>query len=763
MSDAATETPSTDSRILPFLPMLYVAWADGDLESDEIGEIRSRLSSAEGLESPCRRYLESWLDAARPPSARDLRTLLSTLRVSADRLSSDEKLSLVDLGVELARANGHEVGMPERVALQEIGQVLGLGKAEISPRLFAEDRPRSEVSEPEAAFDVGAMTRLLDGEYRDLRVELRALLSGDRFAYVYGLDRHAYRDRVLEWCRILADNGVGALAYPADLGGRDDMGAAIAAAEVIGLHDLSLFVKYGVQFGLFAGSVYQLGTGKHHRRYLPGALSLELPGCFAMTETDHGSNVAEVETVARYDREAREFILHTPHGGARKDYIGNAARHGRIATVFAQLEIGGESHGVHAFLVPVRGENGEPLPGVYIEDCGEKLGLNGVDNGRLGFDRVRVPLENLLDRFAQVAPDGSYSSPIASPSKRFFTMLGTLVGGRVTVACVSLSAAKSALAIAVRYGARRRQFGPPGEAEVVILDYLTHQRRLMPRLAATYALDFALWHLKKAYAESSVDDRRAVEALAAGLKALATWHATETIQTCREACGGSGYLALNRFASLKADSDVFTTFEGDNTVLLQLLAKGLLSGFKKQFEAMDVFAVLRFLAGRAAEVMGEYVSKHVVDEDRLRGREFQVEALRFREDHLLGALARRLKRRIDGGMDGFHALIDCQDHVVATAKAHVERVVAERFAMAIEEVDDERLAAILATLRDLYALWRIEADRAFFLEHGYFDSPTAKAVRNLVNRLCREVRGQAVPLVDAFGIPDAVLGAPIAV
>jgi acyl-CoA oxidase len=438
--------------------MLYVAWADGDLEPAEIDEIRSRLAEAD-LEDGCRHDLERWLDASRPPSAQDLRTLLTAIRTAAGDLSGDAKLSLVDLGVELARRQGHDVAMPERVALQEIGQVLGLEKTEISSRLLAEKRPKPAPAKPEPAFDVGALTRLLDDGYRELKDDLRGLLSEERFAYVYGLDRDAYRDQVLAWCKVLAEHGVGALAFPAEHGGHDDMGAAIAAAEVLGCHDLSLFVKFGVQFGLFAGSVYQLGTEKHHRRYLADTLSLALPGCFAMTETDHGSNVADVETVARYDRETREFEIETPHPGARKDYIGNAARHGRAATVFAQLEIGGESYGVHAFLVPIRCEDGEPLPGVFVEDCGEKMGLNGVDNGRLGFDRVRVPLDNLLDRFAQVSPGGDYSSAIAGPSKRFFTMLGTLVGGRVTVACVSVSAAKSALAIAVRYGARRRQFG----------------------------------------------------------------------------------------------------------------------------------------------------------------------------------------------------------------------------------------------------------------------------------------------------------------
>ena len=118
----------------------------------------------------------------------------------------------------------------------------------------------------------------------------------------------------------------------------------------------------------------------------------------------------------------------------------------------------GEGRGVHAFVVPIRDESGAPAAGVRIEDDGLKLGLNGVDNGRLWFDGVRVPREALLNRFADVAEDGTYSSAIENPNRRFFTMLGTLVQGRVCVGGAGINAAKVALAIAVRYGVRRRQF-----------------------------------------------------------------------------------------------------------------------------------------------------------------------------------------------------------------------------------------------------------------------------------------------------------------
>lgn len=753
-----------DPRLLAYLPMLYVAWADGDLSADEIESICTKVTAALDSETTCRDLLGSWLDPVRPPSARELQSLLVTIRRAARSLDARQKRSLSELGLALAAAGGQRPSAAERQALAELEQALGLAGEDVTRDLLVPRRPLPAPSEPEPGFDVGALARLLEGSHHELRQRIKEILVRPDFRYEYGLDTAAYREQVLARCRLLAAEGLGTLSFPEAYGGAGDVGAFVAAFETLAHHDLSLLTKFGVQFGLFGGSILELGNPEHHRRYLPGIGTLELPGCFAMTETGHGSNVADLETEARYDAATEEFIIHTPHAGARKDYIGNAALHGRLATVFAQLVIDDHSHGVHALLVPIREQDGSPCSGVSIEDCGEKLGLNGVDNGRIGFDQVRVPRQNLLDRFAQVAADGTYSSPIASSSRRFFTMLGTLVGGRVSVALAGLAASKSALAIAVRYGARRRQFGPVGEAETVLLDYLTHQQRLLPRLATTYALNFALHQLAADYAASSDDDRRQVEAMAAALKAYATWHATDTIQACREACGGQGYLAANRFAPLKADSDVFTTFEGDNTVLMQLVAKGLLTGYRRQFGEMKLLGLVRFLAGQAATAVAELnpIVTRMTDEAHLRDREFQLGAFGWREEHLLGTLARRLKKRIDAGQDAFNALIEVQDHAVELARAHTERVVLERFSAVVTGTTDEELARTLGTLCDLYALHRIEADRGWFLEHGYLEASKAKAIRKLVNRLCREVRPQALPLVEAFDIPDELLAAPIA-
>ncbi len=288
---------------------------------------------------------------------------------------------------------------------------------------------------PPPEVDVPALTALLDGRYAEVRDLVRRNLA--TYASVLEeaetLPREEYRDRVRDLVVEMAATGQTGMGFPQEYGGGGDIGASVAAFETLAYGDLSVLVKVGVQFGLFGGAILQLGTQRHHDAYLRDLVTGRLMGCFAMTETGHGSNVQALGTVAAYDAETGEFVITTPvtelGDEARKDYIGNAARHARLAVVFAQLETGGELQGVHAFVVPIRDESGAPAAGVRIEDDGLKLGLNGVDNGRLWFDGVRVPREALLDRFADVAEDGTYSSEIENPNRRFFTMLGTLVQG----------------------------------------------------------------------------------------------------------------------------------------------------------------------------------------------------------------------------------------------------------------------------------------------------------------------------------------------
>ena len=213
-------------------------------------------------------------------------------------------------------------------------------------------------------LDAVALRRFLDGPNRDVREHVRAVLRRPEFEKPQTPPpTDEYRAKVTEWTRILASTGGTALGFPSEFGGLDRVGGAVSGFSVLAHHDLSLLVKCGVQFGLFGGAVLHLGTRRHHERYLSEIASFELPGCFAMTEAGHGSNVQQVETTATYDDHAGEFVVDSPTETAAKEYIGNAARDGRLAVVFAQLVVGGEDRGVHAVLVPIRDDAGDPCGG----------------------------------------------------------------------------------------------------------------------------------------------------------------------------------------------------------------------------------------------------------------------------------------------------------------------------------------------------------------------------------------------------------------
>ena len=638
-------------------------------------------------------------------------------------------------------------------------------------------------SEAQPAVDVNALGEQLLGKWAAIRRQARTLAARPELHKIEGLPHTEHRARVSGQLKYLVENEAVHRAFPESLGGADDHGGNIAGFEELVVADPSLQIKAGVQWGLFGSAVMHLGTAEHHAKWLPGIMSLEIPGCFAMTETGHGSDVASIATTATFDPAADEFVVHTPFRAAWKDYIGNAAIDGLGAVVFAQLVTRDVNHGVHAFYVDLRDpETGEFLPGIGGEDDGIKGGLNGIDNGRLHFSGVRIPRTNLLNRYGNVDPDGAYSSPIASPGRRFFTMLGTLVQGRVSLDGAAVAASKVALTAAIQYATERRQFNASSHTdEEVLLDYQRHQKRLFTRLATTYAAGFAHEQLLQKFddvfsgAHDTDEDRQDLETLAAALKPLSTWHALDTLQECREACGGAGFLIENRFASLRADLDVYATFEGDNTVLLQLVAKRLLADYAKEFRSVDFGVLARYVVGQATGAAIHrtglrQVAQFVADSGSvqkaaiaLRDEEGQRALLTDRVQTMVAEAATALKGTGRLSQEKGAALFNRhQNELIDAAQAHAELLQWEAFTEALGDVADPGTRTILTWLRDLFGLSLIEKNLSWYLMNGRLSMQRGRTVGEYINRLLVKIRPHALDLVDAFGYGEDHVRASIA-
>lgn len=750
----------TNLKLRAFIPLFYLVWSDDLLTQKEFLTLQEFIGSQNWLSEKEKELLFSKVNVLNPPS----REQLIDWKSEVEKIIQDKPSvrCIFDISVMLSGNDKTIIDLEQAfVKLENDLGILGeevIGDFKKNAIIFTSNYKAVK------RFDTEILTQILDGEQAKIIKKVKSVISRPEFAYETLTNTDVYREKVYDWCKILAEENLGNMAYPKQYGGGENLADYFAIMETLSYHDLSLVIKFGVQFGLWGMSIQSLGTEKHYIKYLKDIGSLKLPGCFAMTETNHGSNVKGLETTATYNHGDQTFTIHTPNENAQKEYIGNAAKHGQMATVFAKLIIGGNDYGINAFIVPLRHANGKVLKGITIGDCGLKMGLNGVDNGTIRFENVIIPKENMLDRFASINEKGEFESPIPSDNRRFFTMLGTLVGGRIGIPRSALAAAKSGLTITIRYSDQRKQFGPEGGSEVPILNYRMHQRRLIPLLAKTYAIHFALQYLTNRFITKNESEMQEIEALAAGMKAYSTWSTRDTLQECREACGGKGYLSENRIDALKNDTEIYTTFEGDNTVLMQLVAKNRLSEFRKSFGEMDAVGIINYVYENAKTAISEKnpIITRKTDDDHLLDHQFHLHAFLYREKTTLASAAKRLKKLIDGGLEPYDAFNVVQHQMIDVSQAYLERIILEQFQAAIQSIKDEKCKGILLKLYQLYALSQIERNKGWYLEDGYMEGVKTKAIRKMVNQLCWEIRPDAVSLVEAFDIPKSCLAAPIA-
>ncbi|KAK3184048.1 hypothetical protein Dsin_031334 [Dipteronia sinensis] len=626
-------------------------------------------------------------------------------------------------------------------------------------------------SPPELAevfdFDVKEMRQLLDGHNLQDRDWLFNIIMQSRLfnptkrgekVFVtpdYNQTKEMQREITVKRIDYLLERGV-FQGWLTEKGSQAEL-KKIALQEVTAIFDHSLSIKIGVHFFLWGGAILFFGTKRHHDKWLRDTENYVVKGCFAMTELGHGSNVRGIETVTRYDSNTGEFVINTPCESAQKYWIGGAANHATHTIVFSQLEIDGKNQGVHAFICQIRDADGNVCPNIRIADCGHKIGLNGVDNGRIWFDNVRIPRENLLNSVADVTPDGKYLSSIKDPDQRFAAFLAPLTSGRVTIASSAVYSAKVGLAIAIRYSLSRRAFSlKPNEPEVLLLDYPNHQRRLLPLLAKTYAMSSAANYLKMIYVNRTPQSNKTIHVVSSAFKAILSWHNMRTLQECREACGGQGLKTENHIGHFKGEFDVQSTFEGDNNVLMQQVSKALHSEYIAAQRKNTPFQ------GFGLEHMNKPcpVIPSQLTSSKLRSSQFQMDAFCLRERDLLSRFVSEVSQLQAKGETKEIAFVQSYQLAEDLGRAFSDRTILQIFIEAEATVSSGSLKNVVGLLRSMYALICLEED-ATFLRYGYLSMDNAAAVRKEVMQLCSELRPHALALVSSFGVPDAFLS-PIA-
>lgn len=540
---------------------------------------------------------------------------------------------------------------------------------------------------------------------------------------------------------------------------------------------LSEPTPYGLHASMFLVTLREQGTPEQHKLFLERAEDYKIIGCYAQTELGHGSNVRGLETTATWNQKDKTFTLHSPHLTSSKWWIGSLGKAANHAVVMAQLIVDGKKYGPHPFVVQIRDlKTHEPLENIHVGDIGPKFGYNTMDNGFLLLNHVKIPHVNMLARFSRIDPEtGKYKRP-ANPS----LIYGTLTYVRSTIVLQSGSTLARGVTIATRYCAVRRQFedldakgSDLGENQV--LNYTMVQVRLLPLLAATYALHFTGRGMLQLYQEnqkrmaagrdagklSDANRRPGPEELNPGTDLLADLHATscalkaygstvagEGLEVCRRACGGHGYSSFSGIGTWYADYLPTLTWEGDNYMLTQQVCRYLLKSARAVLSGKaaenDTTRILKaYLArrdtGAAFDVLAS--DTELVDAYAWRVAYLTFEALQHRDVE---------KRSWNSLLVDFHRL----------STAHAQYMVVKSFHDALASDSSTQSSLDRQTVTVLYKLFRLFALHTLEREASEFFSSSATTVRQIqlarkaVMKLLEEIRPHAIRLVDAWKFSD---------
>lgn len=514
---------------------------------------------------------------------------------------------------------------------------------------------------------------------------------------------------------------------------------------------------------MFQPYVKHLGSDEQIKKWMPRIISMEVIGAYVQTELGHGSDVRSLETTATFDQETDEFVIHSPTLTSTKFWPGELGVVANHLICFAQLILNGERKGVYGFIVPIRDiETHQVLPGIEVGDVGEKVGFNTKDNGYCRFNNVRIPRENMLMKYTKVTKKGEFQRT-GDERVGYAVMMEV----RDLLSYSAWRALSHALTIAVRYSIVRTQFQTGDGNERRVMDYQLQQDKLIPLLAATFAIQagsrkvslMTQENIKSIHERQDFSMMKDLHATLCGTKAFYSYEADAGVNKARTSCGGHGYLSYSGFTNIWREFSPTVTYEGDNTIMALQVARYLVKCLQKLKKGTKLHENVSYLA-----LLQDILSKQQCSVKKteeldlnlvLRLLQINSAFLIYRTANTLMGASKEIgpKEAWDrkAGIKLFEA-----------AQAHMSVYTYHAFMQRIESlIKSQNLKTVMQNLCLLYGVQKLIEQPLGLMQSEYLSTKQFTLIQDKKEELLEIIRPDVVGLVDAFGYPDNTLRSAI--
>jgi acyl-CoA oxidase len=549
---------------------------------------------------------------------------------------------------------------------------------------------------------------------------IRELFSAPTFAARRDLTREETTRLVYDQLRAInAEFGPGSdlLAEPSRL---------FALFSWAGLADPALVFVMLVHYCLALASIVDLGgTGEVPAGRVRELDELSSFGSFLITEPRRGSSHIATRTQARYDPERDEFVLHTPSPVAAK--LASAAHPGlpKLGVVLARLEVAGRDRGVFAFAVPLRDERG-PRPGVKIDPL-PGMPLLAADSCLVTFDHVRVPRGDWLAGGATIDADGTTFHDVCADADS--RLVRTIAAGSYCWSAQSVAlaaAARGCVTIALRYASQRTTMGRQ-TPRLPAIAHRNQHRPLLGALAKAYAITFLANEAALADAPNQDNQRSlggaatpwsSINRSSALTKALVARGLEDVADRSRRSYGALGLVTANRVLDYQMLGHAFHAAGGDGQLILLDTARALVAG------------------------------------PGPKPLEDGVEPGSLLDPAYLQSLAEAREHRAHQDA----AWNEQYDSYLELANAHAAALTLAAGLRAASKTADPAASQRLMDLCLLNALESVHESSGWLLANKLLTPAQVLEIPEAMNALCDRLLPQVATLLNAFDIPESLLG-----